>query len=233
LSNSDNRLLIANDKLTETNEKFAAVNKELAAVNKELAAVNKGFAQVNEQIKQYQEKQNEFINIISHELKTPIQAIIGYVELFFEQHEKKFGYGERIIRNAERLQRIISDIRDMSKIDNNALTLNKEQFNLTKVIHSTVDDIREHIISDNKKINIVYNNAGINDKDIIIDGDKERIIQVISNILNNAIEFTKEGTISIDVEKKWCINNDKDNTGNNNNKSDELIITNIKDSGKG
>ena len=60
--NSDNNLLIANDKLTETNAKFAAVNKELAAVNKE-------FAHVHEQIKQYHIKQNEFIHIISHELK--------------------------------------------------------------------------------------------------------------------------------------------------------------------
>ena len=118
MNNSNDSLLITNYKLTETNEKFAAVNKELAAVNKELA-------QVNENIKQYQEKQNEFINIISHELKTPIQAIIGYIELFFEQSEKKFEYGGRIIRNAERLQKIILDIRDMSKIDNNALTLNK------------------------------------------------------------------------------------------------------------
>lgn len=71
--NPSNPLLIANEKLTETNEKFATVNKELAAVNKEVV-------QLNEQIKQYQEKQNEFINIISHESKTPIHAIIGYIE---------------------------------------------------------------------------------------------------------------------------------------------------------
>ena len=220
MNNSNDSLLITNYKLTETNEKFAAVNKELA--------------QVNENIKQYQEKQNEFINIISHELKTPIQAIIGYIELFFEQSEKKFEYGGRIIRNAERLQKIILDIRDMSKIDNNALTLNKEQFNLKEIISSIVDDIREHIISDNKKINIVYNSNSkdINDKDIFIDGDKERIGQVISNILHNAIKFTKKGTISIDIEKRDGIDNNKDNKGNNN-KSDEIIIINIKDTGKG
>ena len=120
----------------------------------------------------------------------------------------------------------------MSKIDNNALTLYKEQFNLNEVIFSTGDDIREHIISDNKKINIVYNNnsKGIRYKDIVIDGDKERIIQIISNILDNAIKFTKEGTISIDIEKRKGIDNDKDNTGNND-KSEEIVI-NIKDTGK-
>jgi signal transduction histidine kinase len=225
LSTSHTSLLIANDKLTETNEKFAVVNKELAVVNKEIV-------QLNEQIKQYQEKQNEFINIISHELKTPIQAITGYIELFFEQPEKKGEYGEGIMRNAERLQKIISDIRDMSKIDNNALTLNKEKFNLNEVISLAVDDKREHI-SDYKKVNIVYNNSrSIIDKDLVIEGDKERINQVISNILDNAIKFTKEGTISIDIEKRDGMDNNKDNTGNNN-KSEEIIIINIKDSGKG
>ncbi len=231
--NPNNPLLIANEKLTETNEKFATVNKELAAVNKELAAVNKEVVQLNEQIKQYQEKQNEFINIISHELKTPIHAIIGYIELFFEQPEKKAEYGERIMRNAERLQKMITDLLVMSKIDNDALTLNKEQFNLNEVISSTVEDIREHIIFKNKKVNVVYNkNRRINDKDLVIDGDKERIIQVISNILDNEIKFTKEGTISIDIEKNRGIDNDKDITDDNN-KSKEIIIINIKDTGKG
>ena len=122
----------------------------------------------------------------------------------------------------------------MSKIDNNALTLNKEQFNLNEVISSTVDEKREHIISDNKKINIVYNNnsKGIRYKDIVIDGDKERIIQIISNILDNAIKFTKEGTININIEKSGGIDNGKDDTVSNNNKSEEIII-NVKDTGKG
>jgi len=137
------------------------------------------------------------------------------------------------MRNAERLQKMITDLLVMSKIDNNALTLNKEQFNLNEVISSTVEDIREHIISKIKKVNVVYNkNRSINDKDLVIDGDKERIGQVISNILDNAIKFTKGGTISIDIEKNSDIDNDKDITDDNN-KSKEIIIINIQDTGKG
>ncbi|MGN6614942.1 MAG: sensor histidine kinase [Candidatus Nitrosocosmicus sp.] len=94
-----------------------------------------------------------------------------------------------------------------------------------------MDDIRENVISDNKKINIIYNNAAMIDKDLIIDANKERIIQVISNILDNAIKFTKEGTIRIDMEKSGGIDNDKDDTANN--KRSEEVIINIKDSGKG
>jgi signal transduction histidine kinase len=96
-----------------------------------------------------------------------------------------------------------------------------------------VDDIRENVMYDNKKVNIVYKNRiSINDKDLIIEADKQRIIQVMSNILDNAIKFTKEGTIRIDVEKSAGIDNDKDDTVSNNNKSEEIII-NVKDTGKG
>jgi signal transduction histidine kinase len=212
---------MANDKLTETNEKFTAVNKELTAVNKEVV-------QLNEQIKQYQEKQNEFINIMAHELKTPIQSILGYIEILSLEPDKKFEYEERIIRNAERLQKTISDILDMSKIDNNALSLNKEQFNLKETILPIVQDIKKQIIRDNKKVNIVYSNNDIQEKDIEIEGDKARIIQVMSNILDNAIKFTKEGTISIDLEISRSIDNNNYNFIN----SKEIILS-IKDSGKG
>jgi signal transduction histidine kinase len=242
LNNSDNSLLIISKELAETNAKFATVNKELAAVNKELAAVNG-------QIKQYHLKQNEFIHIISHELKTPIQSIMGYVEMLLSEPEKKFEYGKHIMRNEERLQKTITDILVMSKIDNNALTLNKEQFDLNELISSTIQDIREHIIPDNKKIDIFYNNNGTKEKGIIIEADKQRIIQVISNILDNAIRFTKEGTIGIDIEINNSIidntnnynfgssnshsNNSDSSSRSSDSKASEEIIINIKDSGKG
>ena len=68
---------------------------------------------------------------------------------------------------------MISDIRDMSKIDNNALVLNKEQFNLNEVVSSTVDDIKEHLFPINKRIKIIYINAVLVDKDLIIEADRE------------------------------------------------------------
>ena len=65
------------------------------------------------------------------------------------------------MRNAKRLQKIISDILDMSKIDNNALTLTKEQFNLTEAISDIVQDLRNQLIHDNKNVNIIYDNIYI------------------------------------------------------------------------
>ena len=224
--NTDNNLLIVNNKLTKTNEEFAKVNKDLIAVNKEL--VN-----VNEQIKQRNIKQKEFISIASHELRTPTQSIFGYTELMLLEPQTKTKYTNLIMRNANRLQKIISDILDVSKIDNNALTLNKEHFKLTEVISCIVHDLRDQLIHNNKSVNIIFDDIDIEkeeeEKDIVIYADKERITRVISNILDNAIRFAKEGIIHINIERNNIINNNKDNIDNN---SEEIIIK-IIDSAKG
>jgi len=113
--NSDNNLLFINNKLTEANKKFTKVNKELAAVNKELFLIN-------EQLKQHHIKQKEFIAISSHELRTPLQSILGYAEILLETPQN-IEYIKFIKTNAKRLERIVSDILDISKIDNNLLIL--------------------------------------------------------------------------------------------------------------
>ncbi len=107
---SDDSLLIANEELTKTNERFVKVNKELASANKELASANKELAQINEHIKLHNMRQKEFIHIASHELRTPTQSILGYVELLLSKPQSKFEYGEPIMRNVIRLQKTISDI---------------------------------------------------------------------------------------------------------------------------
>ena len=218
LLNADNNLLIVNNILTKTNEEFAKVNKDLAAVNKELV-------RVNEQIKQRNIKQKEFISIASHELRTPTQSILGYTELMLLEPQTKTKYAKLIMRNANRLQKIISDILDVSKIYNNALTLNKEHFKLTEVISGIVTWSRDQLIHNNKSVNIIFDNIDIEkeeeENNIVIDADKERITQVISNILDNAIRFTKEGIIHINIERNNIINNNKDNIDSN---SEEIVI---------
>jgi signal transduction histidine kinase len=205
-------------------------------LNKELAVVNKELVRVNEQIKQHHIKHKEFLSIASHELKTPTQSILGYIELLQLDPQMNHEFTEPIMRNAKRLQRIIFDILDMSKIDNNTLVLNKEQFNLTEAMSNIVQDLQNQIIHDNKSVNIIYDgidmkkdDKGKDEKDIVIEGDRERITQVISNILDNAMRATQEGIIRIDVERKNIINNENDNISN----CSEEIIINISDSGKG
>jgi len=175
-----------------------------------------------EQLKYQDIMQKEFINIAAHELKTPIQPILGLTEVLRSQIKdvKQQELLEITIRNAKRLRRLSNDILDVTKIEGNSLELNKEDVNLNDVIINAINDIT--LGSDflkNENIKLLYD-----PQDILIKADKERISQVISNLLNNAIEFTAEGTILVSIEK------DKISNNNNNNKT---IIVSIKDSGQG
>src|SRR5215831_9627732 len=173
-----------------------------------------------EQLKYQDIMQKEFINIAAHELKTPIQPILGLTEVLRSQTKdvKQQELLEITIRNAKRLQRLSNDILDVTKIEGRSLELNKEDFNLNDVIINAINDItlgRDFLKKEN--LNLLYN-----PQDILMKADKGRISQVISNLLNNAIEFTAEGTILVSIEK--------DKISNNNNK---IIIVSIKDSGQG
>ncbi|HYA85228.1 MAG TPA: ATP-binding protein, partial [Candidatus Bathyarchaeia archaeon] len=174
-----------------------------------------------EQLKYQDIMQKEFINIAAHELKTPIQPILGITQVLRSQIKdvKQQELLEVTIRNAKRLQRLSNDILDVSKIEGKSLELNKEDFNLNDVVINAINDITlGKDFPKNGNIKLSYNP----DRDISIKADKGRISQVISNLLNNAVEFTSEGTILVSIEKE------KSNNNNNN-----RIIVSVKDSGQG
>lgn len=162
--------------------------------------------------------QKEFINIASHEMRTPVQSLLGYAELLKKHPEKNEMITDSILRNAQRLQRLTNDILDVSRIESKSLKLHKERFNLSEVISTTIFDIKSQL--KNGFIKILFEPQ----LDYYIEADKARLIQVVSNLLINAIKFTKAGAISIDIEKKGSSgsNDDADN-----------IIVSIKDSGNG
>jgi signal transduction histidine kinase len=181
---------------------------ELKKVNVSLVESNKLLAAANEQLKVHDKMQREFINIAAHELRTPIMPILGEAEFIkhqFDNKKKKTVEIEKeqvslIIRNAKRLDRLASDILDVAKIESQSLTLNRETFNLKEVLSAAVQDLGDSIaknIGSDPSLEVIYNT-----NDIIISADKERISQVISNLLNNALKFTDEGYISISAEKR-------------------------------
>jgi signal transduction histidine kinase len=98
--------------------------------------------------------QNEFINIASHELRTPAQSILGYAELaksdphYIENQVQSFI--DVIYRNAFRIQNLTNDILDVTRIESNTLSLNKAKFNLKDVIVSSVEDVQAKLVPDNR-----------------------------------------------------------------------------------
>ena len=154
--------------------------------------------EANDQLKIHDKMQNEFINIASHEIKTPTQSILSYSELLQRHPEKNKQITEAIVRNAKRLQRLTNDILDVTKIESQSLKLTKEKFNLNDVIFSIVEDFNNTIRAEGRNIKIFYESK----EPIILESDKGRINQVISNILSNAIKFSNkyDGKIFIFTE---------------------------------
>ncbi len=201
------------------------LDNEVKRRTRELNESNKKLKLANEQLKVHDKMQKEFINIASHEIKTPTQAILGFSNLLQNHPEKNDEMVKGISRNADRLQRLTNDILDVTKIESQTLRVKKEPFKLNDVISNIVQDYRHHLEKENSNVKLLYNdNAHNKDNDgpnIFVHADKERIAQVISNLLSNAIKFTKQGFISINVMGKK-------EKGNN----QEVIVT-IKDTGTG
>jgi signal transduction histidine kinase len=183
--------------------------------------------QLYEQLKAHDKMQKEFINIASHEMKTPTQVIVGYSDSIQKHPERREEMIQAISRNAVRLQRLTNDILDVTRIDSQTLTLHKEQFNISDLIARVVEDYTSYIEKENLYVKLSYNfNKNTNDL-LPIEADRDRIIQVISNLLSNAIKFTsKKG----EVEEVISVSAERKNISNNN---QEEVIVSIKDTGEG
>jgi signal transduction histidine kinase len=145
--------------------------------------------------------QKEFINVAAHELRTPIQPILGLTESLrsHTNDPQQAQLLEVISRNAKRLKRLTEDILDVTKIESESLKLNKEQFDLNDLITNAVSDItinNKHSPKIEKKLFKLHYLP----QHILIEADKGRINQVIHDLLDNAIKFTKAGTIDITTE---------------------------------
>jgi len=159
----------------------------------------------NEQLRHSRDLQNAFIKIAAHELKNPIQPLLGVAEYLEALNNAEVGTDkievsksdiEMIVRNARKLERLSNDILDVSSIEAHSLRLNNESFDLNKEIRDVVRDFQVYgNKSDN--VQIVFKQSPSPNDTIIIHADKSRIYEVNSNILVNAIKFTDSGSITI------------------------------------
>jgi two-component system sensor histidine kinase VicK len=184
-----------------------------------------------EKLKGNEKMQKEFINIAAHELRTPIVPILNLSELLYSnakegqqrqiQEEQQKEMLEIILRNANRLHQLTEDILDVTRIESQILQIRKERFNLNDLILSIVEHYRKQIANSNVKV-IYESGNGIT----LVEADRQRMIQVISNLLDNALKFTQEGTVTVTtIERK----DDGDGAGG----GEAEVIVSIKDTGTG
>ncbi len=192
-------------------------------------------------LKEMDKMKDEFINVAAHELRTPIQPIIGLSEILRSRirdndsgrgtKQENEEYVDVILRNGQRLKKLVEDVLDVTKIESQSLDLHKEHFDLNDLIISIIDDIvaaeadsMVYGLPARRKDKKNYVKINYRPHHLPVYADKNRLEQVISNLLNNALKFTSEGYVAITTEKK---------TDGNSNKSSTIAVVNICDSGSG
>jgi signal transduction histidine kinase/ActR/RegA family two-component response regulator len=177
----------------------------------------------NEKLTMQAKIQNDFIKIAAHELRNPIQPILGMSQIIKSVITQKKGVNinqtcdqlDVIIRNARKLQRLTDDVLDINRIETNSLHLRKDTFSLKELIQVLVDDYKSPNNNEKKYDSSIYRNIELfclfhsiiedhqNADLFLIEADRDRISQVISNLLSNALKFTNENdTIDVTIEKK-------------------------------
>jgi two-component system, OmpR family, sensor histidine kinase VicK len=161
---------------------------------------------LNEQLRSTDNMQRDFINIAAHELRTPIQPILGLSQILSNKliNTEYSDHLNIIVKNALKLQRLTDDILDVQKIESKTLNLNKERFELNNLILDIVRDYRNLLQNKEGKRHDIEIEVSLISKDIpvFIEADKHRLIQVVTNLLSNAVKFTEEGRITISLDQK-------------------------------
>jgi signal transduction histidine kinase len=174
---------------------------------------------VNKELREKYNNQREFVGLAAHELRSPIMPILGtleFIEYEFEKSDKKEvrlqrEHFERLVRNTRKLERLSSEILDVTKIDNQSLRLNEGYFNLKETVLDLIQDHKMQLEKSNAKTKIlcefkieeeeeeIPTRQDASSIDLFINADKIRINQVIDNLLTNPIKFTDEGMVSISI----------------------------------
>jgi signal transduction histidine kinase len=234
----DSSHFISAELINPTAETFSeAVGITLHSNSKRSASMLRSFfnslwnqAELYKRLELQEKMEKEFINVAAHEIRTPVQPLLGIADILMSQFEedqegiknnkKEIAVTkeeiEMIARNAKRLERLTSDILDVSRIESNNLKLNEKLIDLNEKIRIVVND-EKSAIPKGKELEIIFDQR--ESAPLFVKGDRSRLFEVLTNLIGNAIKFSDSGgTITITAEKSAVKN--------------EAMVS-IKDTGKG
>jgi signal transduction histidine kinase len=203
-------------KLHKLNEDLSLKEKELQKAKRSLEEKNKELAEANDQLRLSEKIQKDFINVAAHELRTPIVPILNLAELLdskFKKQKQNWSKGKMeglegwkkieemvqvIVRNAYRLYQLLEDILDVTRMETQSLKLGIEQLDLGELVSSAMRDFKKN----NENRNTVNIRFESRSNGIFVSGDRGRLVQVLTNLLNNALKFTKVGDITVTLDKQ-------------------------------
>jgi|GEM_PF-3336189 len=193
--------------LNETNEELERKKREIGKANMELKRFNR-------ELKKMDMLKSEFMNIGAHELKTPLIPIVGYLDMMSKEKNLTSEQRNEIaicLRNAKRLQALVQDILDISKLESRAMKFDMQEMDLRKILMNTFTDMKSAAKDKGLQLKV-----SLPQKPLKVMGDPYRLTQVTENLVNNAIKFTDSGHIAIEASR-----------GNGN------VLVEVKDTGVG
>ena len=195
-----------------------------------------------EELRKHDKMQQEFINIAAHELRTPAQSILGYAQLakadpqYMDKYAQSFL--EVMYRNAFRIHKLTKDILDVTRIESHTLNLDKTRFDLKDLIKNLLEDVQPKLVANtaNNKVKVVYRSTedregevNNHNNNVFVQADRDRIAQVISNLLDNALKFTNQGLVSVAVS----ITKEYKEGQEGENESEREVVVTVEDTGPG
>lgn len=184
------------DKLFDKNVEYINLPPEMVEVEKKLnhfkteAIKNERLARENEQ------KKNELIVYLAHDIKTPLTSMIGYLSLLSEikdmPQEQRNRYIDIALDKSYRLEDLINELFDVARFNSEKIVLEKEEINLNLMLEQIADDFYPTLKEMNKKINFT------SDEKTILYADPDKLSRVFNNLIKNAVNYSKENT-DIDI----------------------------------
>ncbi|MFM2010079.1 MAG: hypothetical protein RLZZ479_470 [Bacteroidota bacterium] len=187
-------------RILEESKENIIINKKLTDTSNELQKISEQLKVANEELVKKDIQKDEFLDTVTHELRTPITAIRAASEILHDDEDVPFEVRKQFLQNiiseSDRLNRLIDKILDLEKFETGKQKIYLSRNNIALTVEKTLESVKQLIA--NKKIQVEFEDAG---KEIKAFYDEERIIQVVHNLLSNAIKFSAvtDGLISIHI----------------------------------
>ncbi len=143
---------------------------------------------------------SNFLALISHELRTPLNAMVGFSELLAKEaagplNDEYREYSRHVLDGSRQLQRLINDILDYTRFERNKIRLEEQEVDLVELAEMALRQVAREERARGLQFQLRY--AG----DVVLRADLGRLKQVLSNLLNNAVKFTPEGSVTVDIDR--------------------------------
>jgi signal transduction histidine kinase len=178
-----------------------SVKREVEAREK-IEKLAKDLAKANDRLKELDQLKTEFLSLASHQFRSPLAAMKGYASLILEGSYGKINPAvhdavDNIFESADNLVSVVQDFLDVSRIEQGSMKYNFEKIDMKPLVDGVVDSLRPNINEVGLKIGFKAP-----DKNYFVNADKNKINQVIINLIDNAQKYTKEGSVDVELDKK-------------------------------